>query len=91
MARARNLTSGRFVLSRVRNDPPSSTREAGGPGARYNGAADARGTAGAPQTPQTAAKGPEGCAEAGLPTRALSRAHNGPGEKARRPTGTEIR
>ncbi len=32
MGRVRNLTSRRFVLSRVRNYPPSSTREAAIPG-----------------------------------------------------------
>jgi hypothetical protein len=55
---ARNFSPACFVFSRVRNDPPSSTREAGGPGAHLTGA-DVRWTAEAPETPQTAAKGPE--------------------------------
>jgi hypothetical protein len=71
---ARNAIPRWFVFSRVRNDPSSSTREAGGP-------------RGAPQTPQDAAKGP-GRSEAGLAgagaQRGAQAAHNSPGGGAYR-------
>lgn len=61
---SRNRTSGRFVFWWVRNDPPSPTPAAGGPGAPLTGAPDQRRINGTPQTALNAAKGPDGCGEA---------------------------